>query len=132
MKIQDALKVTGKANHLRVCGAHAEVKFRDGVQSLVWVYHELPQVADEADELVAFGIQHSDEWGPYHEKKEIRPEGAGELWAHLIGNTYRYYFHTEYDNGRLIFGSTIAYAYVNDAVHGKDGWQRIYPPVEGE
>jgi hypothetical protein len=74
----------------------------------------------------------SNDWLPYPEEKEIRPEKAGELWRHDATTDY---FHTDnaYDGG----GSLALVGYMGvrsvDAsiVHGKH-WTRLCPPVEDE
>ena len=69
-----------------------------------------------------------DNYKPYHEVKEIRPEKAGELWK--AGND-SFFFTVNSDKIAGDNGDTYE---IKDyeMIHGKHGWIRLFPPVEDE
>jgi hypothetical protein len=117
MDIISALKETGKA-----C-INGRLAYDDGFGILRW--------ADE-DTLVTLKDIMRGDWQPYPDKKEIRAEKAGELWAlrgvyhHTIGDS-----KNGYDVIKMVFkdGSFIA---EHGPYHNQNGWKRIHPPVEDE
>ena len=72
MKIQDALKETGKV----YLSSESEYYAMEGGDSLNWISKRTKDV----DSNVPYVLIVSDQWHPYHEEKEIRPYAAGELW----------------------------------------------------
>ena len=68
---------------------------------------------------------------PYHDKKEIRPEKAGELWE--FG---RNLFFIIQQNQTLFlmsaFGTRSECSTRTDIIHNQDGWKRLRPVVEEE
>lgn len=72
-------------------------------------------------------------WTPYREAREIRPEKAGELWQHEVRGLAFIYESTE--NTHFIIsvdGQTEELNKCNLVAHNKNGWTRIYPPVEDD
>ena len=120
MNIQEALKETGKAtvepNHL---SSYVQMS------NLVLMWYEIG--INNADGPVALEVILGDNWQPYHEEKEIRPEKAGELWEWTDG-----YYHTEFiglNDFRLI-GKSCNRTDTSKVIHGKNGWTRLCPDAE--
>lgn len=137
MKIKEALKGNGKA-------------IRKGLD---WFIEECQngeycyRIADLSTGGVLgyeISIHHilADDWQPYHEVKEIRPENAGELWKF---NQYSWftYFDKNEQNEEVLMGicndGDISQIDKNDKVyksinpiHGKDGWKRLFPKPEDD
>ncbi|MCK5609774.1 hypothetical protein KAR91_48330 [Candidatus Pacearchaeota archaeon] len=129
MNIQDALKETGKA---RKKSNLAEYAFLDKSEDSV--RHEIFWFVDgEKESHVQFEDLFNDDWQPYHEEKEIRPDSAGELWRHEQGGTF--YTHAKSYNTNSEVATTNHFGAIedlprDDKIHNKNGWTRLYPPVE--
>lgn len=133
MNIQDALKETGKATREGGTDSYAALKMFSlsspktlGGERLYWYTIE----TGEENSPVQLDAILEDDWQPYHDKKEIRPEKAGELWRH---NETEGYFHTDHStqDASLIL---IGYKGVSrnaEIVHGTH-WNRLFPPVEDD
>lgn len=88
-------------------------------------------------ELSIQAIMHNN-WLPYYEDREIRPEKAGELWVRDYGNELVPFFTTEAGeafpvNNHLVIrnksGLSLEITVFGDIIHGKNGWIREYPHV---
>jgi hypothetical protein len=126
MDIREALKETGKAVH----GGFAS--YQEGYSwyverigcDLVW-----RTGAGVKRENATFLEITRDDWQPYHEEKEIRPEKAGELWETKTGFKL-FVYRGEYEYGGLVLKREDGYTFnVNNL---PDGLKRLYPPVEDE
>ena len=113
MKIEDALKENGKATYPMwdkdafVHIVHSEFIDHDG--NPYYCSHLL-----------------DNNWEPYH--PEIRPKEAGELWRH---GTFLYFVaRISGSSLEFISGGGQSVTGIFEAVHGKDGLTRIFPPVE--
>lgn len=121
MKIQEALRKNGKAQR-EISSDRAA--YGEVVESyLVW---------DNGDHIGYDGLI-ADDWQPYHEVKEIRPENAGELWEEI--SDISKYYHTDF---RGTLGINFRLAMIGDfrveienVIHGK-GWMRRFPHVEDD
>ena len=139
MKIEEALKETGKAIYPDQTDVYVEVRFDNGANYLVWVNTEDNEidgrVAGEEGGKVAYEMHFKDNWQPYHEVKEIRPENAGELWCFESGDGTESYHHTQGSQFREGL-ELIGYAGPIDmkqVIHNhKNGWTREFPKVEDE
>lgn len=124
MLIKDALKPTGKA--WREMDYYAQ---RDACGILKWVSKAGDYISTVALESIM-----ADDWQPFPEEKEIRPEYTGELWK--IKNSVWVAFRRE--SSCLKFMHTITGGEVdfcdwylkNEVIHGKNGWERVFPNVE--
>jgi hypothetical protein len=127
MLIQEALKETGKA----FLSIESEYYAMEGGDSLNWISKKTSTI----DSNVPFVLIMSDQWQPYHEVEEIRPEKAGELWKNASGNIL--VIMETPDREGLFF------TYTNDAhkptllrnmiwsrnvIHNESGWTLIYSP----
>ena len=132
MKIQDALEENGKAKRKSNPNNYVEI---DDYAALVWVGIKSKEIKGS----VSLESILKDNWQPYREAKEIRPEKAGELWKNPQGKLLITLDsdHTE----------DLCFTYVEDAytpaplndmmwgknvIHNKNGWTRVEPPVEDE
>ena len=121
MNIQNALKETGKARK-----EDNEAKYATLIQdedagsreNLVW--------EGEKDELVHYTDIMEDNWQPYHEEKEIRPETSTELWR----NKFNELAHTTYRGNELMFVCMNESIPVDDVLIEINGWTRLYSPGE--
>jgi hypothetical protein len=129
MNIQDALKETGKAE----CDEDGYV-FVDEYGILRW-YDTVNNTDTGAAELNE--ILNSD-WLPYHEEKEIRPEEAGELWGDEYGDKWATVKDTRTGRELLLMYNclqdfkNIEASNTLKIIHNKNGWTRLFPPVEDE
>lgn len=134
MKIQDALKETGKA---------IREEWREYPEETYLTLE--PLTSSEEKQFFQYDINENgckhgqryghvnlldNNWQPYHDKPVIRPEKPGELWRH---NETEGYFHTDYStqDASLVL---IGYKGVSsnaEIVHGTH-WTREFPPVEDE
>lgn len=128
MNIQEALKETGKATY---DGASAHLQWRNC--DLWWVDNDTGKWLEKASHKDLFEF-----WFiPYHDKKEIRPEKAGELWEHhkfgiaciLLKNS-KLIGTWVHEHGNTNPVSCISTS--SDIIHNQNGWTRLYPPVEDE
>ena len=120
MNIQEAREKTGKARRphwehkkfVYLVGDDFHVDTGDGQSGFVY-----------SDKAIL-----GDDWQPYYEVKEIRPEKAGELWQ--AGND-SFFFTVNSDKIAGDNGDTYE---IKDyeMIHGKHGWIRLYPPVEDD
>ena len=82
---------------------------------------------DSADGYATLSAILQTDWQPYREEKEIRPENAGELWEkrdcfyHTSGSQYA---------GGLTLHGDVGTVDIASAIHGKNGWTRLFPHVE--
>lgn len=127
MNIQDALKETGEARRPNTRKGQYAYLNKD-----VLFWNDGPI---EAPVLMVSIF--ADDWQPYHEVKEIRPEKAGELWENKESNLKFYVhewgvrldkrdLHILWNNGPRELLSNI------DIIHNKNGWIRCFPHVEDE
>lgn len=83
---------------------------------------------------VALHVAFRQDWQPYPEVKEIRPEKAGELWRYTGQFPTNYLMISGRAGYRLVPDqqklSFIDCALRKDIAHGKNGWTRIWPIVE--
>lgn len=127
MKIQEALKPTGKAT-IGGTENHWHIQW-DSVENRFYKTHENGKIEKYKIRLKALM---RDDWQPYHEVKEIRPEKAGELWLSnndTIFFTYRkcseiFFIHRD-GSGQ----EAVSIKNDGEIVHG-ECWTRLYPPVE--
>jgi hypothetical protein len=129
MLIQEALKATGKARPFGViCG----FAMKNEKGHLLWFNGD-----GAADGYATLSAILQDNWQPYREVEEIRPEKEGELWQSDGGNIFFTYMH----KGELyhIFGDGSGGIPIRAAIFGENvihgttgmcGWNRIYPSVE--
>ena len=132
MKVQDALKPTGKAIDKRNKDAHIEVRFEYGANYLIWVNNK----TGEYEGRLSYEAHFIEDWQPYHEVKEIRPEKAGELWQKNV-DSFVYLIAEERINKLTAIPSLVDLLSFSIEKHGKDiihgkGWTRLYPPVEDD
>jgi hypothetical protein len=126
MLIQEALKENGKAWFKEGRDLYAR---KDG--SYVHWYDSLN---DNCLGEITLDNLTSDQWQPYHEVKEIRPEKAGELWGFENEMTSDNYITVWVKGGgeiRLI-RDTFTHIVPEKVIHNKNGWTRLYPPVEDD
>lgn len=120
--IQDAIKETGKIQHSNLENIYAK---EDEWGVLHWY-----SINDTSPVLVKLSDILSDNWQPYPNKKEIRPERAGELWGNKSGN----YGHTfKHPSGKIYFTDNEDTRYTKElihVIHGLNGWKLIYSPDE--
>ena len=141
MNIQEALKPTGKAIYSGQTDVYVEIRFDNGANYLVWVNTEDNEidgrVIGEEGGRVAYEMHFKDNWQPYHEVKEIRPEKAGELWKKGV-DRFVYLIAEEGINKLIAIPSISELLSFNikehgrDIIHNKNGWTRLFPPVEDE
>jgi hypothetical protein len=126
VNIQEALKETGKAR-LEIQAEHFLYAFIAELNnSYVWLNK------DGQHEYLYYDDGLREDWQPYHDKKVIRPEEAGELWAcDGLGMCFVYYdksldLHLKWRDGAE---QRVA---VTNIAHNQNGWTRLYPPVEDD
>ena len=130
MEIQDALRPTGMA---KIPGFH------EG--NYVYMCHNQFMIfdckAEKERQMRAWNYSNllCNDWLPYYDKKEIRPENAGELWEKRERKDHVRYFMSAYyaaeQSEGLIFRGPNAGAYISEletAIHNQNGWTRLYPP----
>jgi hypothetical protein len=127
MKIEEALKETGKAYLPEAEFPNFIYVFVDRDGNHVWMN------VDGQHEGLLFDYGSRNDWLPYHEEKEVRPEETGELWVYCV-NSYPH-FVTKDNRNRLyltwIDGSReLVSECKHPVIHGKNGWARVSPPVE--
>ena len=126
MDIKSALEPTGKA-----------VQNNNSMYYLAWrggdlFHYEIGVKNGEALRRLSVKELFNNDWQPYREKPEIRPEKAGELWEYEGSKTFIYrnrsdgLLHVIRDQG-----GTNPVSYSN-MIHGQNGWTRLYPPVPDE
>lgn len=125
MYIQDALKETGKIQHSNLEHIYAK---EDEWGVLHWY-----SLNDTSPVLVKLSDILSDNWKPYPDKKEIRPEREGELWTSPNGT----FWHTEEDGeGDLVLvgiGIGDGFPKAKKALQYADNfqcWTLLYSPDE--
>ena len=128
MDILKALEPTGKAT---IKGCHAnEYAYTDEDGILRWMMGE---------DVCSLSLLLSNLWQPYHEKPEIRPETAGELWKCRDGRMA--FIHGTISSStdlRITAGNGVSKPYGSMEWHqellhkGLHGWTRIEPPVPDE
>lgn len=129
MNIQDALKETGKVKR-KGWGRNEWLAITDLSSSGdIQFFFYVKEISVHGERYSQTNIL-DNEWQPYHDKKEIRPENAGELWEH---DETEGYFHTDYStqDAQLVM---IGYKGVSrdaEITHG-DHWTRLHPPVEDD
>ena len=137
MNIQSALVPTGKAvkggnngcaNWQAGYKWHAERLGR----RLVWCDEKGTEQLGDIDYLSII----SNDWQPYHEVKEIRPEDEREVWINKKYSSVHVLITgwTELGGGKLVFRNADGHVapIEPEAIHGKNGWERIHPLPEGE
>jgi hypothetical protein len=122
MKILDALKETGKAEHPDKPGKYVELKD----DFLGW-YHTITEIGAG---MFSHSWYFKHGFKPYHEVKEIKPEKAGELWS----NNGKRWFVAKCPSNEYFYDQTgvISHNEYAKATHGKNGWTRIFPKPEDE
>ena len=123
MNIQDALKDTGKAilpehnnNYVQEEGngnLHY-VGIRTGFKGC----------------RLSWGVIVRDDWQPYHEIKEIRPE-KGQTWGAPLGSKC-FIFEGSDNELWYIFEDGSRALICENMIHNKHGWTRLDPIVENE
>ena len=132
MNIQDALKETGAAI---IEGLEGWIHWN----SLDSCFYMNFNHGDIRKYSLSKADIEEDNWLPYHEEKEIRPEKAGELWRYNSGvNTLHYHTDSSVVKGESRF-KIILYGFSGEVsndpdhiIHHKNGWTRLFPPVEDE
>lgn len=135
MNIEEALKFTGKA---RIGENNKHAPWQAGYNWHVEIVGKyLRWVDDQGVEKceVSYFDHMSKEWQSYHDKKEIRPQMAGELWKNngIIYMTVKENSATNPNtkiylcwccDGRLIDVNN----FIPDVIHGKNKWTLLYSP----
>ena len=139
MKIEEALKDGGRATRKGFDW------FVEECQNGEHIYRAI-HIASGGVVGYEMAIRHffADDWQPYHEVKEIRPEKAGELWEGASNKVYV----TVYRKGILCFhdlekrestgyldfkrNDNSAWVCCDEPIHNKNGWERILPKVEDD
>jgi hypothetical protein len=132
MLIQEALKETGLAT---VGGAENSWHIHwNSLDSCFYRTYENGKIERYKVGMKALG---RDDWQPYHEAKEIRPEKAGELWErkgihYAIGylKCRDGIYQTQYGLHR--FDCNDYKPVDNNMIHGKNGWTRLFPKPEND
>lgn len=126
MNIQDALKETGKAINKAEFGGFYAMPNEVGILCL---YNRKTNIIDGGVSLRSTLLT---DWQPYHEKPEIRPKEAGELWKHEPGGLH---LHTDDGPAQQLcmvgWNGPERHA-IDTAIHGQNGWTRICPSVPDE
>ena len=129
MKIEEALEATGKASDHRDKVMYAEL---DEKGVLCWYDIETHELINP----VGLDSINGSGWQLYHEVKEIRPEEVGELWKK---SSDRFVYLVGKEEGRLVGipSETILFTFDierhgKSMIHEKNGWQRLFPPVEDD
>ena len=130
MDIQDALEPTGEARKGSNLADYAHlVKDEDSDRhSLMWV------IDGKNDGNVQYEDIFEDDWQPYHEVKEIRPEKEGELWKNNVHiNWFIRWVGSSRNKGlQAVSEQGVCFDVKGlDMIHGKE-WTRLFPPVEDE
>ena len=132
MKIQEALKPTGKATYQGQTDVYVEIRFDNGANYLVWVNTEDNEidgrVAGEEGGRVAYEMHFKDNWQPYHEVKEIRPEKAGEVWWHE-GRDLKILIFSNAMLSLSAIDETGAICDIERIIHGYNGFTRVDPLI---
>ena len=128
MLIQEALKETGKAQRFDNSVYYAMV---DASCVLRW----FEKKGNTSSAAIMFRLILDNDWKPYHEVKEIRPEKAGELWFNV--NNGKYAHTSDYDDNGQTFWHEDCYvprdiSQIQDKVVHNQGWRRLSPPVEDD
>lgn len=126
MKIQNAMKETGKAVHRDSEDCYIQLD-NDGRPE--WVHSE----SCEDDLVTVPQLSHilDSNWQPYLPKEEIRPKEAGELWE--WEDRLVFICETRSDKRleiKWFHGGTNAM--VDTMIHNQNGWKRLHPPVPEE
>ena len=131
MLIQDALKETGKARK-EDCSIGFVMKNEKG--HLIFFNED-----GVADGYVVLSAIMSDNWQPYHEVKEIRPEVTGEVWENphkekffTIKLEQRFHFIDEqgHCHNSHIGNLTRIFSPVEDEQSAKDKWEKVWQRQE--
>jgi hypothetical protein len=134
MNITKALEPTGKATRQgwkKNTYIAINDSSRTGIQQF-FLYTIL--IGTDGERYGSIDVLDND-WQPYYEVKEIRPEKSGELWIHEKGGSF--YVHSA-DYNEVPSGTTTTNHFgtieklPRSTVHSQDGWTRLYPPVEDE
>lgn len=128
MKVQDALKPTGKAIDKRNRDAYIEVRFECGANYLIWVNNK----TGEYEGRLSYEAHFIEDWQPYHEEKEIRPEEPGETWEEKTRCLKYFTFSNAVLGLAVIDERGVIIDITENMVHGKNGFTRIEPPVEDD
>ena len=119
MNIQDALKETGKAA-------------MGGWDTDRYVFVGGGQLCNVEGHKFANACILKDDWQPYHEEKEIRPEKEGELWKNNVNINWfiRRAGSSRCKGFQAVSEQGVCFDIKGlDMVHG-EGWTRLFPPVE--
>lgn len=123
MKVQKALNETGKAELGLECYASV------GSDGLILYYYD--KKTSKQSHPVGYKTLLSNNWQPYHEEEEIRPENEDEAW--LSKDTGVWITHRN-ANLEIVLISSHSLGSIRlcdtGAIHNKNGWTRIEPPVE--
>lgn len=122
MKIQDALKDTGKAK--REKWGVGEFVYLSGMY-----FHQANGEPFCREDIAGCG------WFPYHDKSVIRPEKAGELWKHEDGAML--FIRNRITSDELYISNLAGYdngfeALNPKVIHNQNGWTRLFPEVPDE
>jgi hypothetical protein len=138
MLIQEALKETGLAT---VGGAENSWHIHwNSLDSCFYRTYENGKIERYKMGMKALS---RDDWQPYHEAEEIRPEKAGELWRAQSG-CYWFTYENERRGTLEFIPSTTGNAtlVINpmsigsmdgpplEIIHNKNGWERLFPKPE--
>ena len=124
MKVQDALKPTGKAIDKRNRDAHIEVRFECGANYLIWVNNK----TSEYEGRLSYEAHFIEDWQPYHEVNEIRPEKAGEVWWHE-GRDLKILIFSNAMLSLSAIDETGAICDIERIIHGYNGFTRVDPLI---
>ena len=135
MKLQEALKETGKASRKGLDWFIEECENGE---------HNYRAISSTSGGVAGYDmlIHHAlaDDWQPYHEVKEIRPEKAGELWKDEDGK--RWATRPSGTKGEISIDSLSTCGtewrkydvniWHGNIIHNKNGWTRLFPKVEDD
>ena len=120
MKLQDALKPTGKAR-LSTWHDEAYVYLKN---NKIYLKGTAGYDKPYSSEVIIW-----DDWEPCHEVKEIKPEEPGETW-YFKAKDLKIFTFSNYALGLSTIDQTGAIMDIKGMIHGKNGFTRIEPPVE--
>lgn len=123
MNILEALEPTGKAVRKHHQNYFIELKGRE--------------LFDNDNQHIYLSPEsfHADDWRPYHEKPEIRPGKAGELWVYSGEERYSArYYHTKLSTEKevVVVGDNGICGQIEGMIHNQNGWERLRPSVPDE
>jgi len=123
MLIQEALKETGFAI---VGNWIINWNSLDGYFQNTWPDGKITRFNFGKDDILR------DDWQPYHEVEEIRPEKAGELWRYRNSDNYAHTFADDDDIYFISDGCSPKLVSNLECVVHNQYWTRLFPKVEDD